>query len=404
MKKIIPSLILFLSIVTINAQDKKELNIKYRRSSLHTLMVENPAIPHATTIKLAFEKGPIPEKFNDHIVGSRMIPTDNQEDQTTNIKNYLETNNVAKQLVAKWFNRSANGAFNMDLIKSRGSYDASVVDIATAKASKRGLEMLADAGEELIKNTFVLINDYKYVSKEEVAKKASGLLKSVGSFASYVPGGGNVAVTTNVAATGVTVAGKGYVVKTTAHLYRLEWNDEVAATFYNDYWADDKTITAEKKKAFDHSNIFKLVYVGSDVSWADVQSTIFTQKTDDELIERATIKAVDAVIVELQKNHDEFKTKTPLFTGEPITAKIGVKEGVNTKSKFDVLEQQIDENGKTNYVVVGSVKVDEDFPIWDNRYGAEEENPDSKTDRTYFKKVSGKEFYPGMLIVQKKGK
>ncbi|RXR20606.1 hypothetical protein EQG63_01345 [Flavobacterium amnicola] len=404
MKKIILSLITLSSIVAANAQDKKELNVKYRRSSLYTLMVENPAIPHADVIKSAFVKGPIPEKFNDHISGSRTIPTNNEEDQTTNIKNYLETNNVAKELVAKWFNRSASGAFNMDLIKSRGSYDASVVDIATAKASKRGLEMLADAGEELIKNTFVLVNDYKYVSKEEVAKKASGLLRSVGSIASVVPGGGNLSTTTELAATGVTVAGKGYVVKTTAHLYRLEWNDEVAATFYNDYWADDKTITQEKKKAFDDSNIFKLTYVGSDVSWADVQSTIFTKKTDDELIERATIKAVDAVIVELQKNHDDFKTKTPLFTGEPITAKIGVKEGVTNKSKFDVLEQQIDENGKTKYVVVGSIKVDEDFPIWDNRYGAEEENPDNKTDRTHFKKVSGKEFYPGMLIIQKKGK
>lgn len=404
MKKIILSLIALSSIVATNAQDKKELNVKYRRSSLYTLMVENPAIPHANTIKSAFVKGAIPEKFNDHIVGSRLILTDNQEDQTENIKNYLEKNNVAKQLVAKWFNRSKNGGFNMDLIKTRGSYDASMADIATAKASKRGLEMLADAGEELIKNTFVLINDYKYVSKEEVAKKASGLLKSVGSLASMAPGGSSISTTTNLAATGVTVAGKGYVVKTTAHLYRLDWNEEVAAIFYNDYWADDKTITETKKKAFDDSNIFKLVYVGTDVSWADVQSTIFTKKTDDELIERATIKAVDAVIVELQKNHDEFKTKTPLFTGEPITAKIGVKEGVTTKSKFDVLEQEIDENGKTKYVVVGSVKVDEDFPIWDNRYGAEDENPDSKTDRTHFKKVSGKEFYPGMLIVQKKGK
>lgn len=404
MKKIILSLITLSSIVATNAQDKKDLNVKYRRSSLYTLMVENPAIPHADVIKSAFVKGPIPEKFNDHIIGTRTIPTNNQEDQTENIKNYLETNNIARQLVAKWFNRSASGAFNMDLIKSRGSYDASVVDIATAKASKRGLEMLADAGEELIKNTFVLVNDYKYVSKEEVAKKASGVLRSVGSLASVVPGGGGMSTTTELAATGVTVAGKGYVVKTTAHLYRLDWNEEVAAIFYNDLWADDKSITAEKKKAFDDSNIFKLTYVGSDVSWADVQSTIFTKKTDDELIERATIKAVDAVIVELQKNHDDFKTKTPLFTGEPITAKIGVKEGVTNKSKFDVLEQQIDENGKTKYVVVGSIKVDEEFPIWDNRYGAEEENPDSKTDRTHFKKVSGKEFYPGMLIIQKKGK
>jgi hypothetical protein len=38
------------------------------------------------------------------------------------------------------------------------------------------------------------------------------------------------------------------------------------------------------------------------------------------------------------------------------------------------------------------------------RTRAEEENTTSTDDKTYFKKVSGKDFYPGMLIVQKKGK
>jgi hypothetical protein len=213
-----------------------------------------------------------------------------------------------------------------------------------------------------------------------------------------------VSTATTITSAAVTVAGKGYVVKTTAHLYRLVWDEETAAIFYNDYWADDKTITPEKKKAFEESKFFKLEYIGSDTSWADVQSSVFTKKTEEELIERATVKAVDAVIVKLQKNHDEFKTKTPLFSGEPISAKIGLKEGLTDKSKFDVLEQVLNKEGKTEYVVVGTIKVDDKLPIWDNRYGADEENPNSTEDRTYFKKVSGKDFYPGMLIVQKKGK
>lgn len=65
------------------------------------------------------------------------------------------------------------------------------------------------------------------------------------------------------------------------------------------------------------------------------------------MVQRATIKAVAVVIIELQKNHEEFKAKKPLFTGQLITAKIGTKECVINKSKFEVLEQQIDENGKT---------------------------------------------------------
>ena len=404
MKKTILSLaMLVVSASSINAQVADNLDVKYRRSSLYTLMIHEPSRPYAEVIKNSFEKGPIPEKFNDHTLGSRVIPATDAKDESANITAFLESNNVARDIVAKWFNRSAKGGFNMDLIKQRGSYDASVLDITKAKASKRGLDMLADAGEELIKNTFVLVNDFKYVSKEEVAKKASGLLSALGTIGDYA-GVSNASTITTAASAGVTVAGKGYVVKTTAHLYRLDWNEEVANIFYNDYWTEDGKISPEKVKAFNESKIFKLIYIGSDVSWADVQSSVFTNKTEEQLIEKSTVKAVDAVIVKLQKNYDEFKTKTPLFTGEPITAKIGLKEGLTNKSVFNVLEQRMKEDGKTEYVVVGTIKVDSKYPIWDNRYDANEENPNQTADRTYFKKSSGKEFFPGMLIVQKKGK
>ena len=404
MKKITISLVmLVVSAANLNAQVADNVDVKYRRSSIYTLMIHEPTRPYAEVIKNSFEKGPIPEKFNDHNLGTRIIPATDAKDESANITAFLEANNVAKEVVAKWFGRSAKGGFNMDMIKQRGSYDASVLDITKAKASKRGLDMLADAGEELIKNTFILVNDFKYVSKEEVAKKASGWLNALGTIGDYA-GISNASTFTTAASAGVTVAGKGYVVKTTAHLYRLDWNDEVAATFYNDFWTEDGNLSPEKVKAFNESKIFKMTYIGSDVSWADVQSSIFTSKTEEQLIEKSTVKAVDAVIVKLQKNHDEFKTKTPLFTGEPITAKIGLKEGLTNKSVFTVLEQRMKEDGKTEYVEVGTIKVDPKFPIWDNRYGASEENPTQTADRTYFKKSSGKAFFPGMLIVQKKGK
>ena len=407
MKKITLS-ILFLTVFSSSlfAQDAVNTDTKYRRSSLYTLMIEDPNAPYANFIKSSFEKGPIPEKFNDHNLGIRVIPTTDSKDESGNIAEFLNRNNIAKEVVAKWFNRSKKGGFNMDLIKSRGSYDASVLDISKAKLSKRGIEMLADAGEELIKNTFILVNDFQYVSKEEVAKKTSNFLSSLSTMASAagIAGADKLNTVTTLTSAGVTVAGKGYVVKTTAHLFKLEWNDEIANKFYNEYWTEDGKIDPAKVKAFDNSDIFKMVYIGSDNSWADVQSSIFTKKTEEELIDKSTIKAVDAVIVKLQKNHEEFKTKTPLFTGEPITAKIGLKEGLTNKSVFNVLEQRMKEDGKTEYVVVGTVKVDKKFPIWDNRFGSDEENPNQTVDRTYFKKSSGKDFYPVMLIGQKKGK
>lgn len=487
------------------APESNPLKIKYRRSSLYTVMVETPNMPYADSIKKYFITSKIPDKFNNHNLDKRVlenlpgnIPTsapsqpsqptanvalfgmsafsgamssgsvsngsalnilttspymqeyqaerkrltdeakeigitkknkiteyvdkrvqfDNQRYQKELVANMPQevkdqiketekgTNEIARELVAKWFGRSPKGGFNMNLIKSRGNYDASVLDIAKARASKRGLTMLGDAGEDLIKNTFVLINEFKYTDKEVIAKKTNKWLNIAATAASYagVPHANKIATVATAVSVGVSIAGKGYIVKTKAHLYRLDWNEEVAAKFYTDFWATDKSITPEKKKAFDETDIFKLVYIGTDDSWADVQSSIFTNKTDVKLVERATMKAMDAVVVKLQKNHDEFKTKTPIYTNEPLTAKIGLKEGLNEKSIFDVLEQQIDENGIPKYVNVGVIKVDTAFPIWDNRYGADVENPITTTDKTYFKKISGKDFYPGMLLVQKKGK
>ncbi|MFA5196753.1 MAG: hypothetical protein WC401_13225, partial [Bacteroidales bacterium] len=90
-----------------------------------------------------------------------------------------------------------------------------------------------------------------------------------------------------------------------------------------------------------------------------------------------------------------------LLTTDPVTAKIGKKEGLEPGDKFDVLEQTIDENGKTVYKKVGVVKVDK--TVWDNRYMLAEEKPkDASIDRTLFKKVSGGEFFPGMLLKQSK--
>ena len=401
MKKLIGSAMLLACVFNAEAQQNKDvLETKYRRSSIYTVMIDQPGLPYADVIKKNFENSPVPDKFNDHNLGKRVyaveqIPTDGTNSDVLD--------QIARDIVAKWFNRSAKGGFNMDLIKKRGYYDASALDIANAQASKRGMDQLADAGEELIGKTFVLINDFKYTDKEEVAKKASGLLGKVGQIgdAAGVSGASNI---TTGASAGITAVGKGYVVKTKGYLYQLIWDEATAATFYKEYWADDKSITPEKKRAFETSTIFKLKYIGTDVSWADIQSTVFTKKTNEELVQRAALKSIDKTIVALQKNHDEFKTKSPIYTVEPLTAKIGVKEGVTDKTSFDVLEQVEDENGKITYNKVGVVKVDTDFPIWDNTYGAEEEHPESKVDRTHLKKVSGKDLFPGMLLVQRKGK
>ena len=74
------------------------------------------------------------------------------------------------------------------------------------------------------------------------------------------------------------------------------------------------------------------------------------------------------------------------------------KEGVTEKSKFEVLEAELSKEGKMTYKRVGVIQPKENL-IWDNRYMASEEQAyGSDFGFTTFRKVSGGDFYPGMLI------
>jgi len=402
MKRLI--IILFVLYPALVYAQKLEGDVIYRRSSLYTLMISEPGRQYATEIQKTFINSPIPEKFNDHNLSERKIPNainqrmkkeEKIRVQQENISNYLQKNDIAKQLVAKWFNRTPQGTFDMKLVAERGMYDASEMDVALAKSSKRGMALLADAGEELIKNTFVIVNDFDYINKEEVANKTKAglsLIKDVAALA-------DVDVDTDVADETLTTFGKGYVIRTFSYLYQLDWNDSVAAVFYKEYWMDKSSFDEARKAAFDNSDIFKLKLVGYEIAWADLQSTSYTQKSEEELIRIATIRAMDAVIAKLQRKYEVFRTKTPLYSVNPLAAKIGLKEGLEKGDKFEVLEQVMDKEGRTHYKRKGIIKVDKDH-IWDNRFMADEDpdNQQSQLDFTVFK-GSGK-FYKGMLIRQ----
>ena len=405
------------------------LETKYKRSSLHTVMIADDTREHSTAIQNIFINAPLIDKFNNHIVNLRMIPKSDslfaykpptiaqkkkgflskisnelnignkkqeKEFQHLAALNYLNTNNIAKTIISKWFNRSNSGGFNMNLIAERGFYNASDLDVKIANNSERGSALLADAGEALIKNTFVIVNDFKYTNKEEVAKKTKGILSTVSSVASNY-GNSDLALVAETTSTGVGVLGKGYIIKTRAHLFKLVWNEEIATIFYNDFWTEDENIDLEKKKAFEETSIFKLEYVGTETSWADLQSTSLTTKTNEQLISNATIKAIDNVIAKLQRKYEVFRTKTPLLSSDPLAAKIGLKEGLEKGDKYEVLEQTLNKNGIVEYKRLGIIKVEKDH-IWDNRYNADEENP-SPIKHTAF---SGgkKKYFAGMLIRQ----
>lgn len=382
--------------------EKEFPNLKYRRSSVYTLMINDTSRAGYGYILSAFGDHRLPQKFNNHNVGPYLIEgkggSRDEQAQINTIKEFVNENQLAKKLVAKWFNRSVNGGFNMDLISKRGYYNASDLDVALAQSSQRGIALLADAGEELINNTFILVSDYHFTNKEEVAKKVNAGLGFVAALAE-ASGEDKFAKDLNKVSKQIDYVGKGFVIKTRTYLFQLEWNEGIANQFYSQYWTTDENLDPARINAFNNSDIFKMKFVGYQAATADLQTTKSTKKSNAQLIQQATVRAQNKAIAKLERTYEQFRTKTPLFSTSPLTAKIGKKEGIRKNDKFEVLEQVLDKEGRTRYkrrAVITAIP----SKIWDNTYGADEDPNNTQTITATHFKGNAKGLYEGMLIRQ----
>lgn len=447
MKKILVLLLLSASTMSWAADKVKE--VKYRRSSLYTIMVPDEHITGdaGEIVQKAFLAMPIPSKYNDHNLSERVISVKDIKvsedelkvvenlgvtgkkklggllksaskavtgDESTNgklsdtemvarILKYFNENHVANKLVAKWYGYDGKTSkFNYNLIMSRGLYNASQEEKVVAELSKGGKSKIMDnASAELIPQTFVMVTRDSYLSAEEIlaminATAGSGLLG--GAL------GGYTQLATGVAA----MALKGYFVKTTSYLFELSWDKDIQTEFETKYWNTNPA-------SFISSGKCELKYVGKTWDYAPATMKLsFKADADAKVINRATERATDGSILKLQKKYEQFKTRAPLHIDDEgnIFAYIGMKEGVKNGTKFEVFEQVMKEDGTMEYNKVGAISALKG-KVWDNRAGAneviagaaedaaEEKAEDTSLKCTYFS-GNAKKLMDGMLIRQVK--
>ncbi len=384
-------------------ESQKEMKeTKYRRSSLHTILIESSDFPKKDQVINAYYGAPFPNKYDNHNIGEKSFnpakySNDTIESKTPEvIEKYFKDQQIAKKLVAKWYNRQADGCFDFSLIHDRGAFNASFLDAKTAAASSDGQYLLKSAGTELINNTFVVVSKMKFVENEPIARAIrDGIILSLNNANEMVRTMG-----VKAAEKAYEKGKEGYSVWTTSYLYKLKWNPEVEGIFYGEMYGDKSDMTASKKAKFDNNtDLFQMEFVGSQKSTTLVTFSLKEKRTEDQIINLSVTRNIDKVFAKLQKNYDVFKPKVPLFTGDPITAKIGLKEGLEGGDKFEVLEAVMDEKtGKIEYKKIGTIKVDGN-KIWDNNFNLGDEVPaEGAIDRTTFK--GGSKYYPGLLIRQ----
>mgnify|MGYP007069912894 FL=1 len=399
-KHIILGLAVMLSALTVSGQDNQQK--LYNRSSIYPLYVTHPGTKMFDEIFTALWELPVPDKFNDHCLSLRIV---NAADSKVagifeeDMAKFFVENQVAKRMVSKWFNRNKEtGAFDINLVADRGYYNASQADLNLALKTVRGQAMLADAGEQLIPNTFIVVSDVTYVDKQERAENAAAFFQILGAVAGAASkSGGGVGAVSDLAKSMSDLGGSisdmvaGFTVKIESHLFQLIWDEESAAAFYNQYYYDAHNIDEDKKSAYEaDENTFKLKYIGSYKATSD-KTVMRGIKSDEEVFRKVLARATDKNIAALQKEFDVFKVVVPVYKvqNNDVLVQIGLKEGVSANSKYEVVERVEDANGKISYQRKGIIKPAKG-KIWDNRYMAvEEEAENALLKYTTFEVVSG---------------
>lgn len=372
-------------IMTVVAQDI----FKYHKGSMYSIMLKHDNQEYCEEMVDVFRKIPIQDNFYNFNLSKRVFKagvleesdTTKADNQKPHVDMLLRDNAIGRRLVAKWFNQDKAGTFNPNLILEKGYYNVNASDIQTALYSHKTQEgVIYDAGEELIGNTYVLVNDIQYGDKRrDKEKRMSGAIAL-----SAIPFVGMVAMP----AAGVLANNySGFNVTVTSYLYRLDWTKEISDGFYNAYYT--ATPDANKKEAFkNQKSLFTLTYIGSQTVHSS--NSIFKGVNDRESqIRLVCTRAIDKAIAQLQKEHPEFRVRTPLLSSNPITAHIGVREDVTEDSKFEVLEVGETADNRTTYKRVAVIKPKKG-KIWDNRYMAEfEEHKGGMLKSTEFEIVSG---------------
>ncbi|MDR1407373.1 MAG: hypothetical protein LBJ23_04925 [Tannerella sp.] len=385
------------------------MNLVEAFSSTERNVTADDSIPKSELILKIYNSIDMPDQFYNHNLDRRIVSYDEyvglnlatvapqkksflkQFVSSSDIKdsipmaleNFFIAEKIPTHLVGKWFNYTGetykhpvtgtDTYYNVNLVKERGVQNASFGDTELSDFTSQGYYAIENSGMSLIPNTFVMGVRLKYTSKAELneqirrnIKDIAGIAKLVGIDAKKID---DIDYLISFLLDGTALAmGDGYYVQATSYLYQLVWNKEKQSAF-NTYI--DKPI-----EELIESGICELNYVGRGKSLSTIRSRKFSKLPESELVKRATVRSIDAVIAELQSENDVFKTKCKIHDiGEDgtIYAKIGLKEGLIDGDEYEVLERIINEKtGEETFKKTGSVKVDK-ATIWDNQFDADVE-------------------------------
>lgn len=388
MKKLI-TVIVFISIWLCGRSDNEYIPLSgqtikdhYRRSSLCLLLLTHSDKQYADAMTEVFQSFPMPHRYNEHNVDVRVVKVKGKQTRS-DIERILHRHDVARSIVAKWFNRNYAGHMNMDLIHDRGGYGAFHDDYTRSLNTVRGTDLLREEGIELLESTFVLVCDMDYADQRKgfkfgsflvglgsVAMQTMAAIEESNAIEAYNRGdyskARKKATSSSLWSAGASVAGvtsaalgdmSKFRVNIHSYLYKLNWTTQMSDKVFNEYWIDASTpieIAKARRNAFDNAS-FHLDYVG-DYKAVSGKTILRSWSNENEVILDVCERAVGKGIKDLARRYEVFRPRTPFYIeNDMVYSHIGTKEDVTIGKKYEVVRRVRDKKGRVSYKKLGEV-------------------------------------------------
>lgn len=368
-------IIAFLWIPCAKSQDvesTKKIPSTYDRSSITLISMQFPNEAHASEVQGKVDKISFSDKYYNNNLDQLTFSASfsRSANLSESIKQYLNEQQIGRQIISKWFVRQADGTMSMDLIFDRGMFNATDAAYIKAQSTKLGNAVLQDYGNRLIGRSYVLVLDYQSVQNMKEAKVSDM---------------------------------NGWKSTVTGYLYKIQYSEEIQNAIYDSwiYPEDTPEVKAEKNKKFEQINIPVEFVTKTTIYATALQSSensqlgkFIKQKSDDVLLAEMVQKGYDENLYSLEKNYEDFMVKTTIYQVHPLRAKIGKKEGLKCDNRYFVYEYVYNEKTNTTKPVRRGV-IRATSKIVDNRQVATGDMGTSK-----FYQTAGRKLRTGYLLRQ----
>lgn len=353
-------------------QNTGKISSSYDRNSLTTFYFEVDGDINTSKVRENINSLVYSDKYDNNKLGNVVVTSalnraQLSSDASSTICNYLNKQNVGKQIINKWFNRQADGKMDMELIFERGMFNATDAAFIKARSTKLGNSMLKDYGERLIQRSYVLVLDYNNVRKSDIEDY------------------------------------HGWRCNVNAYLYKVDFDAQTKNKIYDCWIYDDDAPEVIAQKNADYENIaVNLNYVTNiSLQISAVQANPNTtlgkfviQKSDDVLFKEMVQKGYGESLFSLERSVEDFMVKTTIYSVRPIRAKIGKKEGLTCDSRYFAYEYIYNERTKTSIPKQRGV-IRATSHIVDNRHVAKGDMSTSK-----FYQTAGRKLEEGFMLRQ----